>query len=65
MPIVQLIIVLVVIGVVLYLINTFIPMDSRIKVVINVIIVLALCVWLLQIFGVMSSLGTVQVPRVR
>lgn len=51
MGLISLLIGLVVIGVVLYLINTLLPMDGRIKTVINVIVVLAVCVWLLRFAG--------------
>ncbi len=44
------------IGVVLYLINTLIPMDPKIKTIINVVIVLAVCLWLLQIFGLLDGM---------
>jgi hypothetical protein len=64
MPIIQLLVVLVVIGVVLYLVNTLIPMDARIKTIINVVVILCVCLWLLQVFGIFGgSLGNV--PRVR
>ena len=49
---VHLLIGLVVIGVVLWLINTYLPMDARIKTVINVVVVLAICLWLLRFAGV-------------
>jgi uncharacterized membrane protein len=51
MSIIALIVVLVVIGVVLYLVNTYIPMAPIIKTIINVVVVIALCLWLLDMFG--------------
>ena len=54
MDLIQLLVVLVVAGVVLYMINNFIPMQPPIKTIINVIVVLALCLWLLQAFGITS-----------
>lgn len=42
---------LVIIGVALYLVNSMVPMDARIKTIINVVVVLATCIWLLQAFG--------------
>jgi type IV secretory pathway TrbD component len=54
MPVVQIIVTLIVLGVVLWLVNTYIPMAPPIKTVINVIIVLVLCLWLLSVFGLMS-----------
>jgi len=50
MDLISLIIVLVILGVVLYLLNTFVPMDAKIKTVLNVVVVLVLCVWLLTQF---------------
>lgn len=58
---IALILVLVVIGVALELLKTKIPMDSTIRVVIQVIIVLAVVIWMLRLFGVMD----LPVPRVR
>ncbi len=51
----MIIIELIVIGVILYLINTLIPMDPKIKTIINVLIVLGVCVWLLQITGLLDA----------
>ena len=52
MPLISLLVVLIVVGVILWLINTYIPMAPPIKTVINVIVVLVLCLWLLSIFGI-------------
>jgi hypothetical protein len=49
---IEILIVLVVVGVVLYLVNTYVPMAAPIKTIINVLAVLFLCVWLLSAFGV-------------
>jgi len=54
MSIISLLVVLVIAGVVLYLVNAYVPMVQPIKVVINVIVVLVLCVWLLEAFGITS-----------
>ncbi len=48
---ISLIIVLIIIGVLLYLVNTVIPMAPAIKTIINVVVVLCVCLWLLQVFG--------------
>jgi hypothetical protein len=52
MPIITIIVVLVVVGVILWLVNTQIPMDNRIKTIINVLVGLALFLWVLQLLGV-------------
>jgi len=62
MSIVSLLVMLVIVGVVLYLINSAIPMAAPIKTVINVVVVLVLCVWLLEAFGVV---GGGHLPRFR
>lgn len=54
MPMVTIIIVLVVVGLVLYLINTYIPMAGPIKRVLNVVVVILLCLWLLNAFGIIN-----------
>lgn len=53
----NLIITLVVIGVLLWLVNTYIPMDGKIKSILNVVIVIAVILWLLQSFGILSGVG--------
>jgi succinate-acetate transporter protein len=47
MPLIQLIVILIVIGVLLWAVNTFIPMDARVKQILNVVVILALVIWLL------------------
>jgi hypothetical protein len=51
------ILVLVVIGVLLWLINTYVPMDGKIKNILNVVVVIGVVVWLLQVFGVLDGVG--------
>lgn len=48
---IQLVVVLVILGVVLYLVNTYIPLAQLIKIIINVIVVLVICLWLLRLAG--------------
>jgi hypothetical protein len=55
MSIIELIIVLVIAGVVLYLIETYVPMSPPIKIVIRVVVILALCLLLLSTFGIINS----------
>lgn len=61
MPIVQLIIILAVIGFLLWLVNTYVPMDGKVKTIINIIVLFAIVLWLLQVFGILGSLGTVHI----
>jgi hypothetical protein len=52
MPIIQVLILLIIVGVVLWLVQTYIPMAPPIKTVITVVVVLVLCLWLLSLFGI-------------
>jgi predicted membrane protein len=63
MPLVNLVIVLIVVGVALYLINRYIPMASSIKSILNIVVVVAVCVWVLQAVGLWSSVTTFRVGR--
>ncbi len=61
MPLFTIIIVLVVVGVVLWAINSYIPMAQSVKTILNVVVVCVLCLWLLQAFGVMGSINSIRV----
>jgi len=63
MPLVHLVIVLVVVGVILWLINTYLPMDAKIKSILNIVIVIAVVLWLLSVFGVIGSLSQYRIGR--
>ncbi|HEX2981383.1 MAG TPA: Thivi_2564 family membrane protein [Anaerolineaceae bacterium] len=63
MPLINLVIVLIVVGVLLWLVNTYIPMDRKIKTILNVVVVIAVVIWLLQAFGVLGSLDSIRVGR--
>lgn len=52
---VELIVFLVIVGVALWVVNSLIPMDQKIRALINVIVVLAVCLWLLQAFGILRG----------
>jgi hypothetical protein len=60
----HLIIILAVVGVLLYLLNAFVPMDAKIKTIINWVVVFAVVLWLLSIFGVLNMVD-VPVPHIR
>jgi hypothetical protein len=53
-PLIQVILSLIVIGVLLWLVNTYIPMASSIKSIINIIVVIAVVLWLLSFFGILN-----------
>lgn len=61
MLLINLIITLIVVGVLLWLVNTYIPMDPVIRRIITIVVVIAVVLWLLQLFGVLSHLGAVRV----
>ena len=58
---INIIVVLIVVGVLLWLVNTYIPMDGKIKSILNAVVVIAVVIWLLQAFGVIASLNTIHV----
>jgi hypothetical protein len=60
MPLIQLIVVLVVVGLILWLVETQIPMDPTIKMIIRVVIVIAVILWLLTLVGLLPG-GTLRV----
>ena len=55
MPLLNILILLVVVGVILWLVNTYIPMDGKIKNILNVVVVIIVVIWLLQVFGILGS----------
>jgi hypothetical protein len=61
MPLFTIIIVLVVVGVALWAINSYIPMAQSVKTILNVVVVCVLCLWLLQAFGIMGSINSIRV----
>ena len=63
MPLISLVIVLIVVGVLLWLVNTYIPMDGKIKNILNIVVVIAVVIWLLQVFGLLGSLDGIRVGR--
>jgi hypothetical protein len=65
MSLLSLIIAIVVVGILLWAVNSFIPMDAKVKTILNIVVIVILVVWLLSAFGLFDSLRGVQVPRVR
>lgn len=61
MPLINLVIVLIVVGVLLWLVNQYIPMDSKIKSILNAVVVIGVVIWLLQVFGIIGSLGNIRI----
>lgn len=61
MPLLQVVIILIVVGVLLWLINSYIPMQATIKKILNAVVVIAVVVWLLNIFGLLDSLLNIHI----
>lgn len=61
MPLLTILIVLIAAGVVLWVINHFIPMDRKIKYILNVVVVIIVIAWLLKVFGVLDYLKNIQI----
>ena len=64
MSLISLAVMLIVIGVLLWLVNTYIPMDGKMKKILNVVVVICVVVWLLFAFGILNHSGDIHVPRV-
>ena len=61
MPLLQILGVLIVVGILLWLVNSFIPMQGTIKSILNAVVVIATVLWLLNIFGLFHSLSRIRV----
>jgi len=61
MPLLTIVIVLIVVGVLLWLVNNYIPMDRKIKNILNAVVVIVLVLWLVDIFGLLDSLKNVNI----
>jgi uncharacterized membrane protein YhdT len=64
MSLISLAVTLIVIGVLLWLVNTYIPMDGKIKNILNGVVVICVVLWLLFAFGILNHSGDIRVPRV-
>ena len=63
MPLIQLVIILVVVGVMLWVINSYIPMQATIKMILNLVVVGAVVLWLLSVFGIIGSLQGIHIGK--
>ncbi len=61
MPLINVLIVLIVVGVLLWLVNAYIPMDGKIKSILNAVVVIVVIIWLLQAFGLMGSIKSIRI----
>ena len=65
MSLISLVVTLIIIGVLLWLVNTYIPMDGKIKKILNIVVVVCVVLWLLSAFGILNSSGDIRVPRIQ
>ena len=63
MDLVQFELVIIVVGVLLWLVNTYIPMDTQIKRILNIVVVVALIIWILKVFGLLGFLRGIRVGK--
>lgn len=63
MPLIQVALVIIVVGVLLWLCNQFIPMEPRIKSILNAVVIIALVLWLISLFFPIWHLGNIRVGR--
>jgi len=61
MPLINLIIILVVVGVILWVINSYIPMQPTIKKILNVVVIIGVIIWLLSVFGVIGNISNIRI----
>lgn len=63
MPLIQVILVLIVVGVLLWLVNTYIPMAGSIKSILNAVVVIVVVLWLLNVFGLLENITRLRVGK--
>ena len=63
MPLLQVVIILIVVGVLLWLVNSYIPMQATMKKILNAVVVIAVVLWLLNVFGLLNSLLNIHIGK--
>lgn len=63
MTLVQIAVILIAVGVLMWLVNTYIPMMGAIKSLLNLVVIGVVVIWLLQMFGIIGPIPGVQIPR--
>ena len=61
---VPIVVTLIVVGVLLWLVNSYIPMDPKIKQILNVVVLIVVVLWLLNVFGVLGYIGNIHAGHV-
>jgi len=63
MPLLQVVIVIIVVGVLLWLVNNYIPMQATMKKILNAVVVIAVVLWLLSVFGLFDSFSNIHIGK--
>ncbi len=63
MPLLQVVVTLIFVGIVLWLVNRFIPMQSTIKSILNGVVVIAVVLWIANLYGLLNSLSRIHIGR--
>ena len=63
MPLIHVVLVLVVVGILLWLVNSYIPMAGSIKSILNAVVIIAVVLWLLSVFGLMTELTNIKIGK--
>ena len=63
MPLIHVVVVLIVVGVLLWLVNSYIPMAGSIKSILNAVVVIAVVLWLLTVFGLMTEITNIKIGK--
>ena len=63
MPLIHVVVVLIVVGVLLWLVNSYIPMAGSIKTILNAVVVIAVVIWLLTVFGLIGEISNIRVGK--
>lgn len=61
MSLITLVVLLIIVGVLLWVVNTQIPMDATIKKIVNIVVIIVVCLWLLSVFGILPDLNAIKV----
>lgn len=61
MSLISVVVVLIVVGVILWLVNNYIPMDAKIKSILNVVVLIVVAIWLLQAFGILGDIKGIRI----
>lgn len=61
MSLLSVILIIVIVGVLLYCLNVFVPMEQRVKMILNIVVILALVIWLLRISGALGSIERIRI----